>query len=385
MVVVGDGPAGTALAAACHRRRLEVVLVGDDDPWSATYATWLDDVPHLEEWHDGSLLATVVPEIRVYGFERHDLARSYGVFDNDRLRRALRRGVPHRIGRVVAVRAVGGGHLVEIAGQRPLRARLVVDASGWPPAVARSTRTRRVPAWQTAFGAVLPEPPPGDLGEPTLMDFRPVDVDDGVEAPTFCYALPIADGWLVEETVLAARRAVAPERLGARLAARLGIAASALASTAVRTEAVRIPMGMDLPDPASPIPAFGAAAAYVHPATGFSVAAALRAADRVAQAASLLDAGAVSAAVWPRSARRLRALHDFGLDVVLRLDPDSVRTFFDTFFDASPDDWSAYLRIDTPPADVAAIMLRLFRRAPWSLRRHLLAGDPRALGRLLRG
>jgi threonine dehydrogenase-like Zn-dependent dehydrogenase len=42
--VIGDGPAGSALAQACRRLAIDVVLVGDDAPWTATYSTWVDDL-----------------------------------------------------------------------------------------------------------------------------------------------------------------------------------------------------------------------------------------------------------------------------------------------------------------------------------------------------
>ena len=36
VAVVGDGPAGSALAQACRRAGLGAVLVGDDAAWNAT-------------------------------------------------------------------------------------------------------------------------------------------------------------------------------------------------------------------------------------------------------------------------------------------------------------------------------------------------------------
>ena len=50
-------------------------------------------------------------------------------------------------------------------------------------------------------------------------------------------------------------------------------------------------MGGRLPDRRDPVPRFGAAAGYTHPATGFSVAASLRAAPRVAATLATADRG----------------------------------------------------------------------------------------------
>jgi lycopene beta-cyclase len=231
------------------------------------------------------------------------------------------------------------------------------------------------------------------------MDFRQVTDADGRPSTvgphgvtTFCYSLPVADGWLVEETVLAARPAVEPIALLPRLAARLARHPDRVLADAIRTEYVRIPLGGSRPVADQPVVAFGAAAGYVHAATGFSVAASIRAAPRVAGAivsalsgrAGVADPSIVADAVWPTALRRTRVLHDFGLDVLLDLDEDEVRGFFDAFFDLAPADWSAYLRIDTPPTEVSAVMTRLFRSSNWPLRRRLAGRNPASLARLLR-
>ena len=77
-------------------------------------------------------------------------------------------------------------------------------------------------------------------------------------------------------------------------------------------------------------------------------------------------------AVWPRSLRRTRRLHDYGLEVLLRLDQDGLATFFDSFFDLPVDVWAPYLRIDASPREVSRTMTALARRLPRGLRRRLL-------------
>jgi lycopene beta-cyclase len=294
---------------------------------------------------------------------------------------------------------------VVLAPSGVIEARIVIDAAGWPsrfaPEAARRARTVQ-PAWQTAIGVVLPEPPEGDLGTATLMDFRPAPGGASDRSSTigpsgvtsFAYSLPVVDGWLVEETVLAGRPAVEPVALLARLAARLGRHPDDLLASAVRSEFVRIPMGAPLPAPGQPVVVFGAAAGYIHPATGYSIAASLRAAPRVAASianacssttgVATVDAAPVWEAVWPTALRRTRVLHDFGLDTLTRLDGDGTREFFDTFFDLPVDQWSAYLRIDTPPAETAQVMTRLFTGSSWRLRRRLAATNPMAFARLVR-
>ena len=45
VVVIGDGPAGRALGAACVDAGVEVLVIGTDAPWTNTFGTWVDDVP----------------------------------------------------------------------------------------------------------------------------------------------------------------------------------------------------------------------------------------------------------------------------------------------------------------------------------------------------
>ncbi len=212
--------------------------------------------------------------------------------------------------------------------------------------------TRGDLAWQTAIGVVLDEPPPGPLGTPTVMDFTDPGSTDDICVPTFVYAFPVADGWLVEETVLAGP-ALEPDRLLPRLASRLAESPAHLMERAIRVERVRIPMGAPVPSRPGRGDAtqtatesgaaagtttgtvrFGAAAGMIHPATGYSVASSLRAAGRVADAVierlgrpvdRTADAAAVVDAVWPRSLRRTRRLHDFGLEVLVGMDAAEIR------------------------------------------------------------
>ena len=401
VAVIGDGPAGSALARACRRQGIDVVLVGDDAPWTATYSTWADDLVDdsgLELVDVDAVVAIASAEVWAYGARPHRLPRTYATLDNDRLRSALQDDVEHRRVRVDRVRVAPDGHRLELVDTSIIVARVVIDATGWPARFARHD-SERAPAWQTALGIVLPEPPPGDLGTPTFMDFRRVLGPDGTPSSvgpsgvtTFCYSLPVRDGWLVEETVLAARPAIEPIALLPRLAARLGRHPDSVLADAVRTEYVRIPLGGSRPGPDQPIVAFGAAAGYVHAATGFSVAASIRAAPRVAAAIGLalesspdiVDPAGIAEAVWTAPMRRTRVLHDFGLEVLLDLDDDEVRAFFDAFFELSVVDWSAYLRVDTPPGEVSAVMARLFRSSSWQLRRRLAGRNPASLARMLR-
>jgi hypothetical protein len=96
------------------------------------------------------------------------------------------------------------------------------------------------------------------------------------------------------------------------------------------------------------------------------------------------DPSVVGEAVWPTEFRRSRVLHDYGLELLLRLDDDGVRNFFGDFFELPVEQWRGYMRIDTPPSEVASVMAKLFRSSSWSMRRRLMSGNPMTLARLFR-
>jgi lycopene beta-cyclase len=385
VAVIGDGPAGSALASALQRLGVDVVLIGPDEAWSATYTTWADDIEDLD------LLAGMDPwahrfdDIAVQFGRRRQIERAYGVIDNEALRSHLRDGVRHMSGTV--------GDLDDIEA-------LAIDATGWPPRFAEAGGVPVRIAWQTAFGVILDGPPSGPLGEPTMMDFSDpgATVADRPSVPTFAYSLPVAGGWLVEETVLTADPAIEPAALRPVLAARLGLSVDEMLARSIATETVAIPMGAPVPARDGPGPVrFGAAAGMIHPATGYSIGSALRSAGIVASeiraqldrsAASgcvgALDTPSIQSVVWSDAARRTRHLHDYGHDVLLRLDREGVQRFFDTFFDLPIETWPQYLRIDARPSRLAGVMARMFARAPWRLRARLVTGDLRRFIRMLR-
>jgi lycopene beta-cyclase len=395
VVVAGAGPAALALGAACHAAGLDVCTVGPVGPWTATYGVWIDELDDqmLACVREPSTIEVVVaePSGRGDGLLHRLLPRTYGVLDNDRLQRAI--GTARHVDAIVTgVVRHGDHHVVDTSAGR-LRARLVVDATGAAPRLMSASAGRasgnRAPA-QTAYGVVLGHRPAllGGSGS-ILMDWRQPPGHHSAASATFLYVLSLGGGrWLVEETSLARRPAVGHDELRARLASRLGEDPT---ERAEHIELVTIPMAPGAPRRSQPVVGFGAAAGYVHPATGYSVSASLRAAPRVAGAiVAALDADVrtrslqVWDAVWPSAYRRSRALHDFGLAALLRMAPDELGRFFGAFFDLPSEQWSAYLRVDVEPAEVVRAMRSVFTALPWSMRARLVAGSPLPLVRSLR-
>jgi lycopene beta-cyclase len=351
VLVAGAGPAGWAAAAACARLGLDTVLVSPNPHarWPATYGMWADEcaaLPPGSRW-------VGTPATRVVGLTERRLDRGYVVLDNESVRTALH-GPRTVAGAVAAVRAGPRGCTVGLRDGRVLAAAVVIDATG---------AARNSGAEQTAYGVAIP----GDtVDETVFMDWRP---PPGCDPGTFLYTVPLPDGRvLFEETSLAARPGLGFTELRARLRARFDL-------TGGTVERVRIPVDLPLPRNRSGVIAFGAAAAMVHPATGYSIADTFRLAPRLAQA--IADGlrhsprAAVRAGrhtVWPPAARATHLLRRRGLAVLLALPPHRLPEFFELFFALPADLQRRYLGARDDPAGTAAAMLAIFRAASPSLR-----------------
>lgn len=337
VVVCGQGPAGRALAHRClaHGRSVAVVDPAPERPWRATYAVWADELPG---WLDRSVIAATVPRPVAYGRVRHDLDRAYAVLDTGRLQAALAPAGAEVVAERAAALDASGVTLV--SGRRVEGAR-VIDARG----------LRRHPsrAEQTAHGVLVPAERVAGA-ETLFMDWRADNGADPAAPPSFLYAIPLdADTVLLEETCLAGRPALDDAELRRRLEHRLAARGIPLTG-AEEIERVRFPVQGGRPGPDR----FGAAGALLHPATGYSVAASLAAADTVATGGT----------VWTARARGVAALRAAGLRALLALPPDRVPDFFDAFFTLPPDRQRAYLSGPDDLAGVTAAMWRLFPRLP---------------------
>ena len=398
VVVVGGGPAGAALANSLAQRNVDVVVLSPTTPWNATYGSWRDDVSEAEL---GCPLDDVLRDgwntVRVVGKREHLLQRPYVVFDNVRLRSALLRDVAVHEGAANGVTHGGNSSTVHLTDGTTLEAALVVDATGSGVLLAprdngASAAPRDHAGAQTAFGLLV------DANTARLVGVQPevFTLMDWSRPPTFLYGAPFADGSvLLEETSLYANPPRPIDQLEARLSARLGDGASTRGdgtpATTYGSERVTIPMGDPLPMRTTRVVGFGASAGYVHPVTGYSVAASLRAAPRVAGAIQFHLARqqtgsglalAVWNAVWPVAHVRARAWHEMGLEVLQSLPDAAVAEFFDAFFSLPTHQWSAYLRIDASPSEVRRAMLGVFRRVGAATRFRLMS-SPGALLRAI--
>lgn len=377
ILVVGGGPAGMALAAACGRLGLDTGLLdpAPDRPWTATYGMWSPEVP-------ADLPASVVAARsagRAIALTEHQLGWDYAVLDVPALHGHLAdqlTGVRIHTGR--AVGSPGRG-VITLADGSQLRASVVVDAGGRARPLD-PTAVPHTPAEQTAYGLVIDEQAAAPLtapGEALFMDWRADHGETGW--PTFLYAVPLGGGQvLVEETSLARRPGLALSVLRRRLHARLAHHGVRLPDSA-RSEKVSFPLDQPRHHGTGTL-GFGAAAPLIHPATGFSVAASLHLAPKVAGAlAAHLPAdpdAALAAArrtVWPRSARAIHRFRLIGLEALLQMPSGDVPRFFETFFSLPEAHRWTYLTARDDVRGTAVAMSHLFRLADGRLRRHLVS------------
>ncbi|PYE20983.1 lycopene beta-cyclase [Williamsia limnetica] len=332
LAVVGAGPAGRALAHRGAAAGLQVSLIDPDVDarWKPTYAAWADDLP---DWLDPSAITARSPTIAVYTPGRTVLDRPYVTLGTAELQQSLGlAGVrihPHRAD-------VVGETSVQLDDGSVVRARNVVDARG--------LRDRDAPA-QTAYGIVVARSvaePLLDGAGAILMDWRGAQSDS---TPTFLYVIPLDDDRvLLEETCLAAAPAMSIGELRGRLTSRLahlGLDIDAL--EVFDTEKVRFPLvdTVRLPwEHGRPV-RFGAGGGMLHPATGYSVAESLSAADDLIAAVATGDDP--TQALWPWRARAVYRLRVRGLGALLNLPNSELVGFFEAFFAAPAGHRRAYL------------------------------------------
>lgn len=360
LAVVGLGPAGRALASGAAVRGLRVLAVDPrpDARWGATYGLWGDELGDLP----ASVVSSRVIGPEVYALARHPLRREYLVLDNAALQAALPlEGVEVRRGRL------------SDAGVAALRgeARVVADARGARPDGAASDDP--APA-QTAYGIVVPpeDAAPALQGAPGfLMDWRTdwsgTARPDG--PPSFLYAIPLAEGVLLEETCLAAAPGLPIPELRERLRRRLlrrGVRPAVIDHPLAR-EVVRIPLRGRGRRPPTGTLAVGTAGRGGHLVTGYSVAHSLARAGVLADA---LAAGRTPKQADPPAPADL--LRELGLRALLRLDTQGTLELFDAFGRLSAPAQRTFMARGSGAVGLGGAMAGMFARL-----------SPPAKGRLL--
>lgn len=322
LVLKGLGPAGALLAIRAAQRGFHVTAydpafdVTSPTPFPGTYGVFSTQIP---AWADRLFSAPEALDV-VAGtpLTRRTLGFSYRMLNQEAVAEALRCSGVH-----IKAEPLPDG--VE-----------AVDCTGAPRTDAA--------LWQLAVGWFLPISDAPSDSTPTFMDWAGTAAQAGDCPPSFCYVQRADEGWLYEETILAAHCSADAAKqeevfavLRARLADRLGT------QTVVREERVAIAMGTRRRHKERK---FGAAAGFINPATGYSLGHALEAAD------DFLDGK--RAGGW-----LAYLLRQIGGELIARADGATLQDFFGHFFALDTREQLAYLS----GRDVLAVA-----RTMWALR-----------------
>lgn len=382
IAVLGSGPAALCMAGslAAHGVSLGLVAPDPESPWKANYCMWGPEIPHAldrvtHRWPQTLVRASSGARVLDRAYAKLD-TRAWQALLLDQLHRASAQVVDARASQV---RPNGRGLEICSPTGAVLRAKVVVDATGAESPFVRRVHARP-PAYQRAFGLLLDAPDhPFDRNQAVLMDFTPADPEEP-DPPSFLYVLPLLDGRLfVEETSLARRPALDFDTLAGRLETRL-VGWGLSSRPRLSTEHCHIAMGLGLPRARQDVVPFGAAAAMVHPASGYLQARVVRKAPLVASAIveALAQDGERAAtdrgndALWSVPERKAWELYAVGLESLVDMSAAQVSKFFGAFFELPTASWAGFLSGTLDPSELRAVMTELFRKLPMPLRWRLL-------------
>ncbi|XP_078443255.1 lycopene cyclase [Wolffia australiana] len=363
LAVVGGGPAGLAVAQQVSAEGLSVCCI-DPSPqtiWPNNYGVWVDE---FEAMGLLDCLDATWPGAAVHidSATKKLLHRPYGRVNRKQLKlkmmqNCVSNGVSFHQAKVLSASHGPEQSDLVCSDGSAVSARLVLDATGFSRCLVQYDRPYN-PGYQVAYGILAEvEDHPFDLDQMLFMDWRDDHLAKDEElrgrnsrVPTFLYAMPFSkDRIFLEETSLVARPGLKFEDIQERMAARLkhlGIRVKRIEED----ERCVIPMGGPLPVLPQRVVGIGGTAGMVHPSTGYMVARTLAAAPTVAGSiVRYLGGGgegaaaAVWAELWPIERRRQREFFCFGMDVLLKLDLEGTRRFFDAFFDLEPKYWHGFL------------------------------------------
>ncbi|XP_074578739.1 lycopene epsilon cyclase, chloroplastic [Curcuma longa] len=408
LIIIGCGPAGLSLAAESAKKGLQVGLIGPDLPFTNNYGVWEDEFKDLGL---ESCIEHVWRDTIVYldSNEPIFIGRPYGRVSRYLLHEALLRrcheyGVMYLNSKVEKIIEGSNGCSIVVCEKNymiPCRLATVASGAASGKLLEYDVGGPRVSV-QTAYGVeVEVENNPYDPDLMVFMDYRDYMKEKQrcpeAEYPTFLYAMPMSPTRVFfEETCLASRNAMPFDLLKKKLMSRLDTMGVKVLKV-YEEEWSYIPVGGSLPNTEQKNLAFGAAASMVHPATGYSVVRSLSEAPDYASAiATILKKDIYCEknsmmqnyrspsmlawkVLWPQERKRQRSFFLFGLALILELDIEGIRTFFQTFFRLPNWMWQGFLGSTLSSVDLIWFAFYMFVLAPNSMRmclvRHLMS-DP---------
>ncbi|XP_065856554.1 lycopene beta cyclase, chloroplastic/chromoplastic [Euphorbia lathyris] len=408
LAVVGGGPAGLAVAQQVSEAGLSVCSI-DPSPkliWPNNYGVWVDEFEAMDLL---DCLDTTWSGAVVYIDEKSkkDLGRPYGRVNRKQLKskmlqKCISNGVEFHQAKVIKVIHEESKSLLICNDGVTIQAAVVLDATGFSRCLVQYDKPYN-PGYQVAYGILAEvEEHPFDVDKMVFMDWRdshlnmnPQLKERNSKIPTFLYAMPFSSNRIfLEETSLVARPGLQMEDIQERMVARLkhlGIKVKSIEED----ERCVIPMGGPLPILPQRVVGIGGTAGMVHPSTGYMVARTLAAAPLVASAVvKYLDSGTTSFTgdelsaqvwkdLWPIQRRRQREFFCFGMDILLKLDLEATRRFFDAFFDLEPHYWHGFLSSRLFLPELLVFGLSLFSHASNTSRLEIMSKGTVPLVRMM--
>ncbi|XAR69613.1 Lycopene beta-cyclase [Bertholletia excelsa] len=404
LAVVGGGPAGLAVAQQVSESGLSVCSI-DPSPqliWPNNYGVWVDEFEAMDllDCLDTTWSGAVV---FINDKSTKDLHRPYGRVNRKQLKskmmqKCILNGVKFHQAKVIKVIHEEFKSLLICNDGITVQAAVVLDATGFSRCLVQYDKPYN-PGYQVAYGILAEvESHPFDVDKMVFMDWRDSHLNNNIElkernnrVPTFLYAMPFSsDRIFLEETSLVARPRVPMKDIQERMVARLrhlGIKVKSIEED----EHCVIPMGGPLPVLPQRVVGIGGTAGMVHPSTGYMVARTLAAAPIVANSIvqylgsqrSLIGndlSSEVWRDLWPIERRRQREFFCFGMDILLKLDLQGTRRFFDAFFDLEPHYWHGFLSSRLFLPELVVFGLSLFSHASNSSRIEIMAKGTFPLG-----
>lgn len=408
LVVVGGGPAGLAVAQQVSAAGLSVCSI-DPSPrllWPNNYGVWVDEFEAMDllDCIDTTWSSAVV---FINDCSEKYLDRPYGRVNRKQLKskmmqKCISNGVQFHQAKVIKVIHEEFKSLLICNDGVTIQATVVLDATGFSRCLVQYDKPYN-PGYQVAYGILAEvEEHPFELDNMVFMDWRDSHLNNNKELkerngkiPTFLYAMPFSKNRIfLEETSLVARPGLAMEDIQERMEARLKHLGIKIKSIEEDERCV-IPMGGPLPVLPQRVVGIGGTAGMVHPSTGYMVARTLAAAPIVADAIVCYlhseqgnYGNELSAQVWkdlwPLSRRRQREFFCFGMDILLKLDLEGTRRFFDAFFDLKPHYWHGFLSSRLFLPELIFFGLSLFSHASNTSRIEIMAKGTLPLLRLIK-
>lgn len=397
LAVVGGGPAGLAVAQQVSEAGLSVCSI-DPSPkliWPNNYGVWVDEFEAMDllDCLDTTWSGAVV---FIDEKSKKDLGRPYGRVNRKQLKskmmqKCITNGVKFHQAKVIKVIHEDAKSLLICNDGVTIQATVVLDATGFSRCLVQYDKPYN-PGYQVAYGILAEvDEHPFDVDKMVFMDWRDSHLNNNKELkernsriPTFLYAMPFSSNMIfLEETSLVARPGLAMKDIQERMVARLrhlGINVKSIEED----EHCVIPMGGPLPVLPQRVVGIGGTAGMVHPSTGYMVARTLAAAPIVANCIvqylgsnGSLSGHELSSEVWkdlwPIQRRRQREFFCFGMDILLKLDLQGTRRFFDAFFDLEPHYWHGFLSSRLFLPELVLFGLSLFSHASNTCRVEIMA------------